>query len=76
MRDVDAMGQGSPNELGIDQRYDAAYFGDTKPRGEVLWPIWHQEADGIAGSNTIDHRPASVAIDSLGKHLVGKRLGL
>ena len=49
-RDVDAMRQRLPDQLGIDQRDDAADLADAEPGGDVIRPVRHQQANGIAGS--------------------------
>ena len=65
VRDVDAMRQRQPDQFGIDQRYHAADFGDAEPRGDIVRPARHYQANGIAGLNSCRQRPARIAVDPL-----------
>ena len=73
--DVDAVRQRQPDQLGVDQRHDAADLGDAEPGGDVIRPARHDQANGIAGFDSRRQRPACVTVDPLGQHPVAERPG-
>ena len=75
-RDIDAMRQRQPDQLGIDQRRDAADLGDAEPGGDVIRPAWHEQANGIAGLDARRQRPARIAVDPIGQGPVTEGLGV
>ena len=75
LRDVDAVRQRQPDQLGVDQRHDAADFGDAEPGCDVIRPARHQQAHGIAGLDPGRQRPARIAVDPLGQSPVAEGFG-
>src|SRR6202035_6083902 len=41
--DIEAMGEGSAAQIGVDQRNDAAHFADAEPDRQVFGPVRHDE---------------------------------
>ena len=64
---LNAVREGLPGEVGVEQRDDPAHAGDTQPDGEIIGAVGHQQADHVAFPHALcegptgvpAHRPAS-----------------
>ena len=64
-RDIDAMRQRLPDQLGVNQRGDAADLADAEPGRDVIRPAGHEQANRVAGLDTCRQRPARISVDPL-----------
>ena len=63
--DVDAMRERLPDQVGVEQRGDAADAGDAEPDRHEFRPVRHQQADGVALCDSFAERPARIAVRAL-----------
>ncbi len=73
-RDIDAMRQRLPHELGVDQRHHAADLADAEPGRDIVGTRRHDQAHGVAAPDSNRQRPARIAIDAFGKRAIAQRL--
>ena len=73
---LNAVREGLPGEVGVEQCDDSANAGDTQPDSQILGAVGHQQADHIALRHALCERPAGVPPRAPGEFEVGEALAV
>lgn len=63
--DIDTVRQRRADQLGVDQRSDAANPADAEPGRDIIRTVRQEQANRIAASDPRLQRPARIAVDTL-----------
>ena len=72
---VDAMGERSAHEMGVEQRDDAAGAADAGPDRQVFGPVGHQQAHRVALAHPMHPGPAGIAVGAVQQRAEAQGLG-